>query len=736
MLRNLYQRFKRIGLQRRIMIYVTLGLVIFTALFAWVAQQAVQQSTEFVYHERLLVARTIARQMDNPPAHMQEEIEETALLIPSMFSVSDSADTAHMLRALRDHWLQLHSSETLGTIILTDAQRKIVWIEPRRDDLLGAYLTQFQPPEPNHQASSLTVSNGAVLEPLTSTAIVYTVPIHTDTYSGFLVGLVEQSYLASELQSALALNEVGYQLELIDRAGLVVASYPVSKKALGSPHLVLVEELWQKNEAGVRMHNSANGGHVIAFAPLAQLPWGVVVEQNMDAALLLPRAVQTWFIGGGLFALLGGLVLAWITTRRVVHPVNALIHASQQIAHGDLDYQINISGEGEVGVLARSFNDMRLELKQSRQEIARWNEELEARVEQRTRELTALVESSQALTATLNLDALFRILMHKTHQVFPAAESAALFLFERESETLTVRASFGLDISACAQIRFRRGEGIAGHVFEADMYALLPTCEEVRASQLNLSVSNRLHFRRAIGEREIQSALGVPLEAKGARLGALMLYNFTRETTFSENDVPLLQGLANQAAAANGREAIRLARELQPTVMVMDLTMPELDGLEATRVIKQSQPRIQLLALTMHESDEYFFRVLQAGASGYVLKRAAASDLIAAVRAVARGEVFLYPAVAKKLVADYLDRAHLSGEQAAQDTYLGLTPREREILTLIAEGLSNREIADRLVLSLSTVQTHYAHIMEKLNLHNRAELIKYAIRRGLIEVET
>lgn len=185
--------------------------------------------------------------------------------------------------------------------------------------------------------------------------------------------------------------------------------------------------------------------------------------------------------------------------------------------------------------------------------------------------------------------------------------------------------------------------------------------------------------------------------------------------------------------AGDGRAAVQLARELQPDVVVMDLTMPELDGLEATRLIKQSQPHAQLLALTMHESDEYFFRVLQAGASGYVLKRAAANDLLTAVRAVARGEVFLYPAVAKKLVVDYLDRAHVTCEKAAQDAYAGLTPREREILTLIAEGLSNREIAERLVLSLSTVQTHYAHIMEKLNLHNRAALIKYAIRRGLIE---
>lgn len=187
--------------------------------------------------------------------------------------------------------------------------------------------------------------------------------------------------------------------------------------------------------------------------------------------------------------------------------------------------------------------------------------------------------------------------------------------------------------------------------------------------------------------------------------------------------------------AGDGREAARLARELKPDVVVMDLAMPEMNGLEATKQIKHDVPETQVLALTMHESDDYFFRVLQVGASGYVLKRAATSDLLAAVRAIARGEVFLYPAVAKKLVTDYIARAESKGEEEARNTFAALTPREREILALIAEGLSNREIADRLVLSLSTVQTHYAHIMEKLNLQNRAGLIKYAIRQGLIDLE-
>ncbi len=183
--------------------------------------------------------------------------------------------------------------------------------------------------------------------------------------------------------------------------------------------------------------------------------------------------------------------------------------------------------------------------------------------------------------------------------------------------------------------------------------------------------------------------------------------------------------------AADGRQATAAARALVPDVVLMDVTMPEMDGLEATRQIKQDCPDTQVLILTMHESDAYFFRSLSAGASGYVLKEAASADLLSAIQSVARGEVFLYPSVAKKLVADYLSRA---GAVEIESQHQRLTPREQEILLLIGEGCSDKEVAEKLVISPNTVQSHRWHIMDKLDLHNRAELIKYAIRRGLIDI--
>jgi len=182
--------------------------------------------------------------------------------------------------------------------------------------------------------------------------------------------------------------------------------------------------------------------------------------------------------------------------------------------------------------------------------------------------------------------------------------------------------------------------------------------------------------------------------------------------------------------ASHGEQALDLARALQPDIVVMDIGMPGMNGLEATRALKAAQPQTHVLVLTMHEGEEYFFRILAAGASGYLLKGAGSAELLSAIRAVQQGGVYLYPTMAKKLMSDYL-KGHESG-MGGDDP---LTQREREVLKLIAAGKTNREIAEDLVLSVNTVQTHRLHLMEKLNLHNRTELIKYAIRRGLIDTD-
>lgn len=191
----------------------------------------------------------------------------------------------------------------------------------------------------------------------------------------------------------------------------------------------------------------------------------------------------------------------------------------------------------------------------------------------------------------------------------------------------------------------------------------------------------------------------------------------------SQNDLIIV------GEASNGAQAISMSRSLQPDVIVMDLTLPDISGIEVTRQLKAEKPEQAIIALTIHEDEQYFFEMLQAGASGYVPKRAAPDDLVAAIRTVYQGEIYIYPSLAKSLVADYLGR---TGQETGDNTFAGLTSREVVVLKLVAEGLSNEKIGEHLAISKHTVARHREKIMRKLGLHNRSDLVKYAIRKGMI----
>ncbi len=180
--------------------------------------------------------------------------------------------------------------------------------------------------------------------------------------------------------------------------------------------------------------------------------------------------------------------------------------------------------------------------------------------------------------------------------------------------------------------------------------------------------------------------------------------------------------------ATEGREAINLVRQLLPDVVLMDIAMPLMDGLEATRRIHKEHPKVKVLILTQYDNKEYMLSSVKAGAAGCVPKRAVASELISAIRVVHQGDSYLYPSVAKVLIKDYLQKME-------QDPYERLTNREREVLKLVAEGRTSRDIASLLCISIKTVLGHRTKVMEKLDIHNRTELVKYAIRKGLITVD-
>jgi len=205
--------------------------------------------------------------------------------------------------------------------------------------------------------------------------------------------------------------------------------------------------------------------------------------------------------------------------------------------------------------------------------------------------------------------------------------------------------------------------------------------------------------------------------------------------TIVRDGICALLGLAGDmevvGEAANGREALEMVRKLMPDVVLMDMAMPVMGGLEATRRIRKEFPKVKVLALTQYDDKAYVFPVIEAGACGFISKTAASSELASGIRSVHRGDSFLSPSVARFLVEDYQQVASMKG---GQDPYEQLTDWEREVLKLAAEGYTTQEIADMLVLSPKTVEGHKTNLMSKLDIHNRTELVKYALRKGIITV--
>ena len=203
--------------------------------------------------------------------------------------------------------------------------------------------------------------------------------------------------------------------------------------------------------------------------------------------------------------------------------------------------------------------------------------------------------------------------------------------------------------------------------------------------------------------------------------------------TVMRNGLKLLlerqRNLSVVGEASDGRETVRLAEQLSPDVVVMDIAMPNLNGIEAARQIMVANPGIAIVILSMHSDESYVIRALKAGARAYLLKDSAEGDLIAAIHAITDGKSFFSPAISRILVEDYMRQLE---QKHVEDTYELLTAREREILQLLAEGKTNKEVAAMLNLSIYTVETHRTHILQKLNLHNVPELILYAVRKGII----
>jgi nitrate/nitrite-specific signal transduction histidine kinase len=577
---SIFTRFKRLGLQRRIMLYVTGGLIVVMAAYSAVSLKAVGESTKQVFRERLMLADTAAREIDGQLSDLQLELSNLDDTVTAAQAGNDTDKVAAALQSLRQDWAADGYCGVSCAVTVLSPQGEIIASDP----IQAGAPTADASIAPSFRAAIDThrpvVSDSLSREATGHGRLVLAAPVMvSDEVVAVLLGELDLEKVSDRFAAGLGVPRSGYGLELIDENGVALAATNPEQLWVPSIHFPLVKGLLANRQAGTTTHSMPAGetepSHIVAFAPLVNAPWSIILEEPRDVALALPRALQDELLVFGGLVLLSGLVLAWLTTGAVVRPVNALIDATQQIARGDLDHPLDLAADDEVGRLARSFDEMRLELKQSREEIARWNWELEARVRQRTRELSALVKSSQALAETLDLDILFETLIQETRAVVPSAEGIVFFLFEHERDLLTPRSSFGLDAADFPHLGFHKGEGIAGSAFAAPSAIRLDVAEQVRAAQANLSRENAASFQRATGGRPVKSALGAPIVSEGSRLGALVLYNFSREEAFSGNDVTMLEAFANQAAAAieNARLYASLQQKEAARAALLDQTI-------------------------------------------------------------------------------------------------------------------------------------------------------------------
>lgn len=364
----------RLGLQKRIMLYVTVGLVVIALVYTFVGLQAIQQSTEMVFQERLTMAETIAGQVDSLLGHVVDELKGTAADVAPALDADDPQMVQAALETLYHHWAVYHHFTEPCTVSLVAPDGRVLWSEPTRLGVVGtsvALLPDFQALTHSESFSVTHSPLGAVLNrPVVSVAV----PVRRDSRTlAYLVGEIEPTHASHRLAPNLTIAGVGYTAELIDEGGEVLVSTQAGREGKPSIHNRLFADQLQARQAAVRVHEASGGGderdHLVAYAPLEHVPWGVFVEQEKDFALELPRRLRARLVLFSLFVLGAGLAMAWLTTRSVVRPVTQLIAATRRIAGGDLDHAVAVQGQDEIGQLAAAFEGMRRDLAAERRRV-------------------------------------------------------------------------------------------------------------------------------------------------------------------------------------------------------------------------------------------------------------------------------------------------------------------------------------------------------------------------------
>ncbi|MCL4459892.1 MAG: ATP-binding protein [Chloroflexi bacterium] len=556
----------RMGLQKKIILYVLLGMALNLSFFTFLAMRSINESISEITQGRLTIAEQAARYLDRNFQQSLDLLERTASLEPSDLHQDDGPKSARMM--LKD--LYHYSGIFSGGIVLINTGGTVLLTEPYSPQTIGSNVLELP-----YINTILLSGRGGIAGPVASlvnqrAALSLTTPLRDSAgrISGVIIGYIDltQPSLADLIQP-LAPGKTGYA-QIIDMNGTILASTSAERLFERSDHggrfAALISE--RKTMVGTchDCHhvggNQARSEELLAFAPLSTVPWGVTIQQSEEEAFAPTKRFQWQMLAFGIIALLSAILLAWATTRSVVHPLNALTVAAHRITAGQLDGQLTVGGADEIGRLSRAFEEMRGRLKRSREEIEAWNRELENRVKQRTRELAALLEIAMTLTTSFDLETLFAKVLERAVDAFDVADAGALFLYDPEKEALVAKSSLGYQVEPLSQARLKPGEAIVGKTFQAGQAMLYCTPRDVALAIENMSSENQILFERArTGLRQPQSAICAPLQAHDGSSGCLLLINLRQPGAFQPEDLQLLQAIAAHIAIV--LENARLLKE-------------------------------------------------------------------------------------------------------------------------------------------------------------------------------
>ncbi|MBI4319636.1 MAG: GAF domain-containing protein [Chloroflexi bacterium] len=536
-----------IKLQHRIVLSVVLGLSVVMLIFGYAALWALGQSTEAAFRARLVLARTIASHLDGMIEHAMGVLEKTAEL-PNLDM--EDGDINSKRQIVQDIQGRLG---TFAVVTLLDASGNLLLSDPELPEPFGSSLlyhpgaegvirtgqssTGELPPESESQAPMACLA----------------VPIRatSGSLSGVLMAELDPRAPGFHLTQS-ARNGGAARVELVNQSRMVVGSTRANDNSTIGDHFPLLADFVAGRRAGVTVHEILDGSsHIVAYAPLNSLAeWGVAVEQPEYAVLALPRDLQTQLILFGSIAMLAAIFIAWTDVRRVVKPLRELAASAARIGAGDLLSPVEIQRGDEVGMLARTLETMRQGLCDLIEKRKRHEAELERRVEQRTEEVTALLDASEAFSSTLDLPALLQIILAEARRICPGADAGMLAIFQKQEGSLVPVASFGCDIEPLCGVRLKPGEGVVGKVFASGRSSFL-TSDELEIGDRDITAANAQRFSAAcLHLGQARSALCVPLVAKQRPVGTLIAYDFHAPPTVSEVELKVLQAIVNQAAVA------------------------------------------------------------------------------------------------------------------------------------------------------------------------------------------